>query len=372
MPELRSDKQGSEQSSIGLMLKARREQLQWPLEDIAESLRLRLSTLEALESDAYDQLPGRTYALGFLKSYATYLGLDAEQLIAALDRQRLAQADRKESPSFALPQPRNEHGMSIGVLVSIGVVVVGVAYAGWYHFSNHVTLPHVTPPAVTSEENVSPSSSNMAKMGANPASQLPPVPSSGMEGEQHDTSTPSHETAGQQADLTPEPSPLGEKSKSDQEAGTKLTPPSGNNSSNLAQNAEGNNSPFVAKPAQDAPHVDSHRETAPSAGSSGAVSDDHTVTVVMTQDSWVQIKNAQGKVVQSRLMKKGETWQGHDEEGPYHLTAGNAGGVVVQAGSVTSAPLGREGTVRHNVTLAPQDIINGQYGHSENSPQIAH
>ena len=56
------------------------------LHEIAEDLRIRYEHLLALEETRFDDLPGPTYVVGFLRSYATYLGLDAEQLIQTMPR----------------------------------------------------------------------------------------------------------------------------------------------------------------------------------------------------------------------------------------------------------------------------------------------
>ncbi len=54
---------------------------------VQQELHIRERYLEALELDDYDQFPGDVYARGFLRSYARYLGLDAEALLARMPRQ---------------------------------------------------------------------------------------------------------------------------------------------------------------------------------------------------------------------------------------------------------------------------------------------
>ena len=58
------------------------------LEDVAEYLRIRPSYLDALEQGDLSAMPGSTYALGFLRSYAHYLGFDGDELIAQIRSQR--------------------------------------------------------------------------------------------------------------------------------------------------------------------------------------------------------------------------------------------------------------------------------------------
>lgn len=46
------------------------------LTDIAESTNIKIHFLSALENGKYRELPGRAYAIGFLREYAKYVGLD--------------------------------------------------------------------------------------------------------------------------------------------------------------------------------------------------------------------------------------------------------------------------------------------------------
>lgn len=54
------------------------------LGQVAAATRIRAEHLAALEDDRYDDLPGPTYARGYLRAYAGHLGLDAGPLLAGL------------------------------------------------------------------------------------------------------------------------------------------------------------------------------------------------------------------------------------------------------------------------------------------------
>ena len=66
---------------IGATLKSAREQQGIALDDAAEATKIRESYLVALEEEAFERLPGATYARGFVRSYAEFLGLDPQPLI---------------------------------------------------------------------------------------------------------------------------------------------------------------------------------------------------------------------------------------------------------------------------------------------------
>lgn len=68
--------------TIGEYLKQSRQKQGIDLEDISRELHIRVQYLKALEADQWDQLPGEVYAIGFLKSYARQLNLDAEALVS--------------------------------------------------------------------------------------------------------------------------------------------------------------------------------------------------------------------------------------------------------------------------------------------------
>ena len=66
---------------IGATLKTAREQRGLSLDDVAEATKIRATQIAALEEDAFERLPGPTYARGFIRAYADHLGLDAQALV---------------------------------------------------------------------------------------------------------------------------------------------------------------------------------------------------------------------------------------------------------------------------------------------------
>ncbi|MDD2421288.1 MAG: helix-turn-helix domain-containing protein [Heliobacteriaceae bacterium] len=74
-------------ADIGLALREAREQQRISLRQVENDTNIRIHYLVSLEEDVYEELPGRVYAIGFLRSYAKYLGLDAESLVEELKRE---------------------------------------------------------------------------------------------------------------------------------------------------------------------------------------------------------------------------------------------------------------------------------------------
>src|SRR5580698_3968486 len=67
--------------TVGQDLRAARLRRGDDLATVSKALKIRKDHLEALEEDSLDKLPGKTYAIGFVRSYAHYLGLDSAALV---------------------------------------------------------------------------------------------------------------------------------------------------------------------------------------------------------------------------------------------------------------------------------------------------
>jgi transcriptional regulator with XRE-family HTH domain len=67
--------------SIGEKLRAAREARRLTPKDVAKETNMVTKYIEALENEEFDKFPGETYIIGFLRSYADYLKLDADELV---------------------------------------------------------------------------------------------------------------------------------------------------------------------------------------------------------------------------------------------------------------------------------------------------
>jgi len=71
--------------SLGNYLKREREFRQIALIEVSEATRISSVTLNALEADQFDQLPGEAFVRGFLKAYAQHVGLDIADVLLRYD-----------------------------------------------------------------------------------------------------------------------------------------------------------------------------------------------------------------------------------------------------------------------------------------------
>jgi cytoskeletal protein RodZ len=116
-----------EKAEIGHLLRNGREASGASIEDVAAILRIRSDHLRALEDDDYERLPGSVYAIGFIRTYATHLGLNAAELI---DRYKAATArPHLEEPSYD-PQTEIEPA-SNAAKIAIVLAAVFLVYLTW-------------------------------------------------------------------------------------------------------------------------------------------------------------------------------------------------------------------------------------------------
>jgi cytoskeleton protein RodZ len=112
---------------IGDVLREAREAIDASLDDISALLKIRSDHLQALENDDFERLPGSVYAIGFIRTYATHLGLNAGELI---ERYKAAVAVPHLEDQGPNPQTDVEP-ISGALKIAIGVMAVFVVYILW-------------------------------------------------------------------------------------------------------------------------------------------------------------------------------------------------------------------------------------------------
>ena len=92
--------------------------------------KIRARYLSALERGEYKELPGDVYTKGFLRNYANYLGLDAEEVVGQWRRERGDGAVGKTVLTVPRPIAQSRPGLqfSPGVVVAalLTLMIVGI------------------------------------------------------------------------------------------------------------------------------------------------------------------------------------------------------------------------------------------------------
>lgn len=142
-------------ASFGTRLKQEREQRRISLEEISQSTKISTRFLHALEDEKFEQLPGGIFNKGFIRAYASHLGLDEEEMIASyLLAAGMVPVEKK--PEGAVSQvpliearpepPSGTTGLPWG-LFAVALLVVALGFAVWSFYSREA--PKTGIPAVS-------------------------------------------------------------------------------------------------------------------------------------------------------------------------------------------------------------------------------
>jgi len=127
---------------IGASLAAARRARGLGMRDAERLTCMRSKYLTALEEGRFDELPGRTYARAFLRTYAAALELEADRFVAEFDEQ-FPEPEEEETP---VVRPRRQVRLPFTVPALAAVAIVAIL--GWSAWTGDNSLnPTVTPPA---------------------------------------------------------------------------------------------------------------------------------------------------------------------------------------------------------------------------------
>ena len=132
--------------SLGEALRSIRRDRGVSLEDLAERTRVRKSYLEALEEMRLDALPSRPFTIGYVRAYATALGLDPD---AAVERFKTDEPVLDE-PLRAPVGVLDEKDPRVAAF-TIGALVIIVAIVLW-NVAQRAMMAAAPPPPLASEQ----------------------------------------------------------------------------------------------------------------------------------------------------------------------------------------------------------------------------
>ncbi len=121
------------ESTVAIELAQTRLALGIDLAAVADELHIREAHLEAIEAGRFDALPGPTYTIGFLRSYARFLSLDADRLI---DQFRVESADFAAQRKLRFPSPVDDGRIPTVPVLVFALALAGAIGFGWYYVSD--------------------------------------------------------------------------------------------------------------------------------------------------------------------------------------------------------------------------------------------
>ena len=119
-------------ASIGQELKRERELRGISLKEIADSTKINIRFLRALEEDRFDMLPEKFFTRGIIRSYANYIGLDEQSVLntylEGLQAKEKQQGPEEDKRSIAIEdsEPLQDNKKSILLFVLMVLVILAL------------------------------------------------------------------------------------------------------------------------------------------------------------------------------------------------------------------------------------------------------
>jgi cytoskeleton protein RodZ len=333
---VKPDMTTAEAARVGEELRDARLALGATLEEVADNLRINRRYLAALEEGRSRDLPGPAYALGFVRTYARALGLDADNLARRYRENGPASRGRTD---LIFPEPVPERGIPAGVVILIGMIIMVGAYAVWWSWSGSADrmVDEVPPPPARVEQAARDARRSLPATDTAPV--LPPTLGQATPGA----------GAGRPGVTPPPPGGAAGNAQAILPPGTVLPPtgaPPTTASSNPAERPGGlpATGPVPAPAPPAAPTTPSAPAEPPS-----------RITLRATEESWVQIRDPRsGQTLLNRVLRPGESFP-VPRDGLV-MTTGKAQGLeLVVDGQPSQALAGRVGVVR-DVALNPDQL----------------
>ncbi len=117
---------------VGEILRRARTHYGQSLNDVEAILRIRASQLASIEEGKLHELPGRAYAIGFVRTYSEYLGLDGDKMVSLF---KLQSVGNKARPALSFPVTAEDSKLP-GILIVAASIAAIVAIAVVFSMSS--------------------------------------------------------------------------------------------------------------------------------------------------------------------------------------------------------------------------------------------
>lgn len=269
---------------VGVQLKRAREKLGLGVEDIARAQHLRPAIIQAIENSEHTRIDSELFLKGYVRAYASQVGLDPDGMVADLDREleplRIEREQQQEAnPLVDIERRRRQKRRMAKILVWI----LAVALAG-YLGSRFVLQDDSSPVTGEAPEQTSEVQSEAGLTGADsPSGPEAPVTEDAVEPEPVDAELAAPETERVAGDTVAEapPEPLAEEIAIEEPA---------------QEPAVEQPVPVVEEPE---PLVENPEEPV-------VVTDTARLEMTFTADCWVQVSDADGNRLVASLQRQGD------------------------------------------------------------------
>lgn len=128
-------------------LREAREAKRLSLRQVAEATKLSVRTIELLEKDAVESLPGGIYRRGIISAIAAEVGLNPEQLLNEFAARHPRALPARESTVVAQPSGASTFQKGLAIVASVVPLAAGVIYLGLPLARALLTAPEPRPVA---------------------------------------------------------------------------------------------------------------------------------------------------------------------------------------------------------------------------------
>lgn len=301
---------------------------------VSRALRIRRDHIEAIEDGRLEALPGRAYAVGFVKSYARYLGLDAA---ACAERYKREMAGRSDAaPQIGPPPPELASSRMPSGWTIMAVLVVGVVLYGGWHLARTADVLTSQAVAPVPPRLVAPPSGSAA---APRPSHLRQAPLS--------ASTP--------APVANSPTPAA--------VASTAAVPAAVAGAHTPTAASTSKEPALAPPRQPAASdsAANGQPTQPQGLAYGAKNVNSRVVLHVRSDTHLLVQGPDGTVYINRILHPGDSYRVPDVVG-LSLTAQDGGAVSLELDGQNMGAVGKAGAMADALSLDPQAIVDRAHG----------
>ena len=324
---------------VGEILRRTRVHYNQSIEDVANFMRIRASQLEAIEKGDVEQLPGRVYAIGYVRTYSEYLGLDGEKMIQLFKQQS---GSKSQKPELHFPVAASESKAPNISLILVSLAVLVLVIGMWMVIS---ASGGREPDAIAEIPNV-PSDMRVADVmgtadAAKTATAAAPAVVVAADGTVlEDMSQPAGATPPQPAATTPT-------------AVDGVIPPAMTADATATTDANAAAVAAVAAAGTDAAAA----AAATPAPAAAPVPPAREIVINVKQRAWVEVRDKQNKAILSRIIKPGESFVVPEENYGLRLDTGNAGGLEFSVNGQVLRPLGAVGDILRGIVLDGQPML---------------
>jgi cytoskeleton protein RodZ len=357
---------------IGTWLRACRLKRGDDLVGVARVLRIRVIYLQAIEDGRYGDLPGPTYAVGFVRAYAEHLGLDSDEVIR---RFKDEVSGINGTAELHFPSPKSEGGTPKWAVLVGGAVFAFLAYGVWYVNStrDHVVAEFVTSVPERLGQLLSPddetdegAKTEDGSIGSEDSGQ--PSPSLAVAA----TAASDQQGDAPRADAVSrlvEPASEGVRRLPPEQEAERVIEARPNSAPDArmteampAQVAGGPTDPKIDRVAAavgPGSEPDLSREGGGRTGTSFGEPDEARIVLRAKEETWIQVRDEPNdRVLLARLLRPGDEYRVPNRSG-LNLWTGNAGGLEILVDGEPVPSIGETGRVRRRVVLEVEPLRTG-------------